>query len=411
MENKRRQLNELLAQRQVQLDAATAAHDSGDHSAYNSAMEKVTNMNAEIQRLSDLIRELDHAPAAPQSVAEQRDAAEERVNALRRGEAVTYSAAMVRNALMGMPNAATTGIGVGTEGILLPTEGGTTIHGGNSALSSIIDQVTVINAEGVGGGFYEPFVRTEMDANAHKVTTAYGASNDPTFGMAKINPFAVDTTNYIHQNLRALTTAAYDAKVFELAMRALRRKINSLIFNGDGLATPEFFGIKTAVDTKGKAMYKTVSLGAINEKTLDELVFSFGGDEEMGADAKLYLTKADLKELGQLRGTNEKKRLFSIAQAAGNANCGTITDGGLIIPYCMGAALTAHKGAAAGTKTMIYGDPKNFELAMFSGLTVRIDTSYKAAERMDTILGDALVGGNVIVPDGFCVATVPAAEG
>lgn len=410
MENRRRALNDLLAQRAAMLDQATAAYDSGDHTAYNSAMEKVTNMNDEIQRLSNLIREHDQAPAAPMTPAEQRDAAEERVDALRRGQTVTYSAAEVRRGLMGTPNAAATGVGVGTEGILLPTEGGTNLRGGSGALSSIIDQVTVIDAEGVGGGFYEPFVRTEFEANGHKVTAAYSATNDPAFGMVKLNPYAVDTTNYIHQNLRALTPVAYDRKVFELAMRALRRKINSLIFNGDGLSTPEFFGIKTAVDTKGNAMYKTVELGAIDENTLDELAFSYGGDEELGGDAHLYLTKADLKALGKLRGTNEKKRLYTIAQAAGNANCGTISDGGVIIPYCLGAALAALSGAAAGAKTMLYGDPKNFELAMFSGLTVRIDTSYKAADRLDTIMGDAIVGGNIIVPDGFSIATAKAAE-
>ena len=57
---------------------------------------------------------------------------------------------------------------------------------------------------------------------------------------------------------------------------------------------------------------------------------------------------------------------------------------------------------------MVYGDPQNYELGLFGYYTVRVDKSVKAVERMLTILGDAMVGGNLIVDKGFVVATLPA---
>ena len=56
---------------------------------------------------------------------------------------------------------------------------------------------------------------------------------------------------------------------------------------------------------------------------------------------------------------------------------------------------------------MLYGDPMNFEVGLFGDYTIRVDSSYKAADRLLTILGDAMVGGNLIVDKGFVVATLP----
>lgn len=130
----------------------------------------------------------------------------------------------------------------------------------------------------------------------------------------------------------------------------------------------------------------------------------------MGANARLLLTKVDLKAIGALRGTNEKRRLFEIAPDAGNPNTGIIRDGGVVVPYTICSDLTSLSTATAGSaaiQTMLYGDPMNFEVGLFGDFTVRVDESVKAVERMHTILGDAMVGGNLTVDKGFVVATLP----
>ena len=53
----------------------------------------------------------------------------------------------------------------------------------------------------------------------------------------------------------------------------------------------------------------------------------------------------------------------------------------------------------------------NFELGLFGDYSIRSDESVKAVERMNAILGDVMVGGNLIVKDGFVVATLPKSGG
>ena len=81
------------------------------------------------------------------------------------------------------------------------------------------------------------------------------------------------------------------------------------------------------------------------------------------------------------------------------------------MPYSISGKLTALSAStqgAAAIQTIVYGAPLNYELGLFGDYTVRVDESVKAVERMLTVLGDAMVGGNLIVDKGFVVATLPA---
>ena len=148
----------------------------------------------------------------------------------------------------------------------------------------------------------------------------------------------------------------------------------------------------------------------IDETLLDSLFFAYGGDSETGGGARLYLNKADLAALGKLR-NGDKQRVFKIRPEAGNPNCGIIEDGGTLIPYTIVPSLTALSAGTKGAQTMAYGDPMHFELGLFGDYTIRVDESIKGVERMYTILGDCMAGGNLIVDKGFVVATTAAAAG
>ena len=214
------------------------------------------------------------------------------------------------------------------------------------------------------------------------------------------------------RNLSRLSPAAYEEKIRAMAMQAMRRKVAGLIYAGDGQSSPEMFGVKNAANTDGEPLYDTltVTAGSITADTLMELYFAYGGDDELGGSAGLYLNKADLKAIGELRGTNEKRRLFDITPNEGNPNTGVIKDGGYIIPYTLSSGLTALSTAAASSsaavQTMLFGNPLAYELGLFGGYTIRVDESYKAQERMLTILGDVFVGGNLVVDKSFVIATV-----
>ena len=50
---------------------------------------------------------------------------------------------------------------------------------------------------------------------------------------------------------------------------------------------------------------------------------------------------------------------------------------------------------------MAYGNPQNFELGVFSDYTVTVDESAALKRRMIAVLGEVMLGGNVVVYDGF----------
>ena len=411
----RKDLTDKLQERTALLEKAEGLLKEGKREDYRTEMQKVQNMNSEIADLKGLIDEQDRKfmEKAP-DLAEERDKAEERGNALMKGLEVKFSALEVARAAF-VPRQVEKAVTLATGTLAQPTGAGANIRDAlGYGVGAIIDQVYVQDLTGMAA-YLEPYVISEPDAVGAKVTTAAGtartASADPTFGVAKISPYELTTTSYVDRNISRLSPANYYAKVFNMAMKAMRRDSVKMIFNGDGQATNDMFGIKTAKNTAGSPIYATLNVTGVDEDLLTDLMFAYGGDEELGGNCRLYLNKKDLQALGKLRGTNEKGRLFDIIPDAANPNIGTIRDGGIIVPYSISSRLTALSESTQGSsaiQAMVYGDPMNYELGLFGEYTVRVDESVKAVERMLTILGDAMVGGNLIMDKGFVVATLPA---
>lgn len=409
-ETMRQKLMELADSRSGKLAEAEAALAAEDRAGYDAAMEAVGNLNGQMEQVRDLIREQERkALEAPGPAgAEARDMAEERGALLMRGDAVDFSAQEVLRAVC---NAVTLATGTLAE----PAGAGSHIRDplGNG-VSSIVDQVYVQDLTGMGS-FMEPYVITELEAGAGKVAALAGTARtttaDPTFGVAEIKPYELNVTTFVDRNISRLSPASYYDKIFGMAMRSMRRKLAGMIVNGDGESSHVMHGIETATNKAGSSIYASAEVAGVDVDLLDTLYFAYGSSTEMGPRARLLLTKQDLKALGALRGTNEKRRLLEITPDAANPNTGTIRDGGLVLSYTICPDLTSLAGAAQGSaavQTMLYGDPMNYELGLFGPCTVRVDESVKAVERMVAILGDAMVGGNLIVDKGFVVATVPA---
>lgn len=298
---------------------------------------------------------------------------------------------------------------IGTDSLAKPTRTGNEIHDALTGISSIIDQVQVTDLTGCQA-YEEAYVKTEMSAGTRTDGSANGSPSDPVFRVAKLNPYIVNVTSYVSKNISRLTPIAYEDKVKSLAIKALRQKVIDLIVNG---AEGSFDGIKIAKNTKNEAIYDTLEVNstAIGADTLKNIVFAYGGSDEMGGNARLFLTKEDLAAFGKVRGTNEKKALFEITPDAGNPNTGVIKEGGLIVPYSICSKLTSLSTATQGetaVQTMVYGDPQNFELGLFGPYSIEVSRDYKFAEGLLTIMGECMVGGNIVVDKGFVVVTLKA---
>ena len=338
----KRRLIALAADRKAALDAAQAALETNNQTDYAAQMEKVANINTQIEQVRNLLAEQERQIMTAQpSAAEVTDMMSERGNELMNRRPVSLSSAEVFRALR---NAVTI-----TGTLVQPTGTGTEIHDNQPAISSLLDMVRVEDMTGLSG-WEEPYVVSEFDGTVEDPVAKSGQtrtdSADPVFAISPIVPVEISTTSYIDRNISKLSPARYYEKVQQMALRALRRTAVGLIINGAVKGGKTCYGIKTAKNTSGADIIATGNYTAIDVDTLDNLYFAYGADTELGGGAVLQLTKEDLKALGQLRGTNEKRRLFTITPQ-GNGNRGVIADGGVQIPYVL-LPKDAATGLAAG---------------------------------------------------------------
>lgn len=390
----RARLNDLKSQRATILENAEKELTAGNLNEHKSLMAKAQAMNPEIENLDALVKEYDRYDIthAPKFGSDAKDM-QEMGNMLLAGERVGFATDLVKQALVS--NAAT----VFSGDLVAPTGGSSQINDGHNAqVSGLIDMVRVETFDGLAG-WEEPYLREIQTATHGKPDTVGGtarADSSPQWRKAKLLAHEVQTTSFVDRNISKLSPAAYAQKAQGYALVALRREINKLIINGDGSDSPEFFGFINAKNTKGENIFDTSSVNAVDEDALRSMVFGYGGSEELSPNARLILDKINLDTLGKIKiGSDDKRSLFDISLTG---NSGTIKSGGLIVPYTIASAI--------GSKTLAYGDPMAYMLALFGSYTIRVDESVKSVERMIAILGDVLAGGNLVADKGMLIANL-----
>lgn len=128
----------------------------------------------------------------------------------------------------------------------------------------------------------------------------------------KIKPSLIDTLSYISREVKKQTPLAYEEKVRNGAILALKKKIAGILISGN---TDGAYGVYNAKNTEktpeALADYLDMT-DAIGADTLRKIVFNYGGDENVMGYCRLYLSKKDLIAFGDVRGTNEKKAIYEI---------------------------------------------------------------------------------------------------
>jgi len=274
------------------------------------------------------------------------------------------------------------------------------INAGQNIVSGIVDMVRVVDANGMGEDSVAYEVSGGQTAAIKKDDGTAPAATDPTLRIAKITPVLVTTLSYVSRNIQRTTPLNYQGRVSEGALNALRKKTGALIVKGDPAATlPEITGIlKAAAISSGS----DVEIAKIDEKTLRTIALKYGGANNVEGGGVLLLNKDDLIAFGDIRGTNEKKAVYEIEFSENSTTTGTIKDGGLAVRFCIVDELAALSGsAAAGDYCMTYGKPLSYQLDLFGPYTVEVSRDYKFAEGLLAVMGEAMIGGNVISENGF----------
>ncbi len=282
------------------------------------------------------------------------------------------------------------------------------INPAQNEVSGLIDMVYVVDAAGMGKDSvaYETSIPT---ANVKKDDGTATTGSDTGFAIAEITPVLVSTLSYVSRNIQKTTPLNYQQRTSVSSLNALRKKVSRLIVSGNPAATvPEITGILKAAAIASGSDIEIVSIDAT---TLRKITLAYGGDDNVEGGGVLILNKKDLIAFGDIRGTNEKKAVYEITFDPGSTTTGTIKDGGLSAMFCINNELSALSDAAteAGTYSMIYGKPLAYQLDLFGPYEIEVSRDYKFAEGLLAVMGEVMVGGNVVSENGFIRAKKKAA--
>lgn len=144
--------------------------------------------------------------------------------------------------------------------------------------------------------------------------------------------------------MQKLTDADYDGVIEDSITRAIRRYASRQILVGDG-TSGKFKGIfyNPASESDDIIDRNTdiTTITAVADDTLDEIIYSYGGDEEVEDVAVLILSKKDLKKFAKLR-DKQGRKVYTIVN---HGNTGTIDE----VPYIINSACAE----IGGTKMLI----------------------------------------------------------
>jgi HK97 family phage major capsid protein len=393
-------LNKLLTSKTEQRDTLNKTLiDSDDKEERAAIGETLSKLAEEIREIEDMLADVDKPadegePAAASADNNTDNNNERGMNVMATmdirtdnnngKEAEARAQKLFDSGRLTIDNTEARAVLVSSGKLATPTEVGGINDPVGARVSSIVDMVKIVDASNMGA-YKVAYVDSEGFSGSHFGIEEGSIipNSNPEFNFVTIQPVTYAVLSYISKQARKQTPLNYEQKVNEAARIALRRSTAALITNKI---------LESALTDK-------ISVTAIDEKTLRKIALTYGGDESVVGSAVLFINKTDLVALGDVRGS-DKKPVYEITPDASNPNTGVIRDGGLAVQYCIDSNLTAG--------TLAYGQPKCFELAMFSNYDVMVSEDFAFDKGLLAIRGDVELGGDVTVKGGFVVATVSA---
>ena len=277
--------------------------------------------------------------------------------------------------------------------LVLPQHTGDTINPSFLQSSNLIDLVRQMPIPG-GETYSQPYeIKTEDAGYTGEGEAA--AQAEVKFGKATITKAKVTAYSEMTEEVERLAEAPYAEAVLGAVKTSLRKKLAKEILVGtgaDNTLTGIFSAKATAIDAK-----TDITIGKIDNTTLDSIIYSYGGDESVEGMNLLILNKKDLAAFARLRNTDGSK--FHTIVMNGNGGSGTIDGTPFVINSACGSI--ADDKTNEGAYCMAYGNPLNYQFTIFSDTEIKKSTDYKFKEGMVCHRGVAFVGGNVVSANGF----------
>lgn len=277
----------------------------------------------------------------------------------------------------------------------LPTHTANTVNPLFNDVSSLVDRVNQVPLPG-GETYQRGYVASYGGDAAATNENANYHDMEPVFDYAEIKKEKLTAYTEEPEEMIKLPNADYDSVVESSVVRAIRRKMSKQILLGTG-ASGGFKGIfydaKSGSNVSVIDPATDIAITAIDDGTLDEIIYSYGGDEEVEDIAVLILNKKDLKAFAKLR-DKQGRKVYTVVN---RGNTGTI-DG---VPFIINSGCGDLASASADDYLMAYGPMSNYELAIFSDIDARKSTDYKFKQGQVAYRADIFAGGAVVAKNGF----------
>lgn len=388
--------DELMKMTKAQLNARLKEIGAAAKTAEGEALDALL---AESEDIADIL----HTADARAKLAEMAKGAEEPKNAekaddtvkaftdrgeqLKKGSGVEFSARIAARRIRNSLSVTSTAPVVHTAEDVRDTF---------NPVSALVDMVKIVPL--MGGETYERgFVKGYGTGAATDENEDYNVA-EPQFGYVTVEKQKITAYAEEPEEMQKLPNADYDGIVEESVSKAVRRYLSRQIMIGDGSTAKLkgiFFNPTKKEDQVIDPSTDITTITAIDDGTLDDIVYSYGGDEEVESVATLILNKKDLKAFAKLR-DKQGRKVYTIVN---NGNSGTI-DG---VPFIINSACSAvsDSATAAGAYEMAYGPLENFELAIFSDIDVRRSDDYKFKQGQTAFRASIFAGGAVAAYNGF----------
>lgn len=258
-------------------------------------------------------------------------------------------------------------------------------------VSSFVDLTKIRNLQG-GESYEVPFTKSYGEGGL----TAEGAdytTAETEFGKAKINKVKITAYAEISEELEKLPSADYVREVEAGIEIALKKKMAKEQIIGTGTSN-SFMGItSTHADNTAVLTSDDLEVSTIDQDTLNKIIFSYGGDEEVEQKGVLVLSKADLLAFSLVR-NDIGDHAYKIDLANQTINT---------VPYIINSNLPALTNSATevGKYTMFYGIPQYYETAIFSPVEIKKSYDYKFKQGMIAYKAVVFAGGNTTAYRGF----------
>lgn len=217
--------------------------------------------------------------------------------------------------------------------------------------------------------------------------------NSPTFDYVTLTPKTRNGVVYISKAIDRYTPLDYERAVLEEVIPAMLTDAEETAIAGFG----------TCKDSSNALMVQAIAIqnstGAIDQDTLRTILINFKRGENVRGTPTLFLTQAQLVEFGKVRGTNEKRSLYTITFDPNNSRRGTLSEGGSMVNFVI----------CTGITKMVLGQLDGYTLALWGDYRVEVDGSYKFAEGLNTIRYEYTAAGSVRVPNCFAEITISKA--